>query len=253
MPSCSMVLAKGFLMLVLVVVLAILIRPAPRTGLSISRQPLPASLVQETDYYTDQLGWIADPPTLLAGMENFYLRTGVQPYLFLLAPSPDGPDITPEGLAGYADGLYDTLFEDEGHFLVVYSEVDGEYSVGYTVGSDAALLLDQEALAVFQQNFERLYTSDLGDEAFFAAVFSDTAAEIMAAQELPDSYDLWDSPVWNLALATGICAVLWGIWRWLRRRKAKKEAEARRLEQMLNTPLETFGEGKAEELAEKYE
>ena len=63
---------------------------------TVAREPLPAGLVQETGYCTDELGWISNRTTLERGMKHFYRATGVHPYLYLTgringsdAPSQD--------------------------------------------------------------------------------------------------------------------------------------------------------------------
>ena len=63
---------------------------------TIQREALPAGAVNETDYYTDECGWISNTSQLTDGMKTFYRLTGVQPYLYIAnevdgsnRPSPD--------------------------------------------------------------------------------------------------------------------------------------------------------------------
>ncbi|MDY6095165.1 MAG: hypothetical protein SPI26_02915, partial [Oscillospiraceae bacterium] len=51
------------------------------TASTVQREALSAGAVNETAYYTDELGWIGNRTKLEAGMKNFYKETGVQPYL----------------------------------------------------------------------------------------------------------------------------------------------------------------------------
>ena len=53
------------------------------TASTTEREALPAGSVEETGYYTDELGWISNPSALTSGMRSFYEETGVQPYLYI--------------------------------------------------------------------------------------------------------------------------------------------------------------------------
>ena len=53
------------------------------TKSTIAREPLPKGSVNETDYYTDELGWIHNPSQLVIGLKNFYNKTGVQPHVYI--------------------------------------------------------------------------------------------------------------------------------------------------------------------------
>ena len=44
---------------------------------TVEREPLPSSAVTETEYYTDEPGWISNQNELLSGMKSFYQQTGV--------------------------------------------------------------------------------------------------------------------------------------------------------------------------------
>ena len=54
-----------------------------------------------------------------------------------------------------------------------------------------------------------------------------------------------------IVMGVGAALVLGFVW-WSRAKK-QKEIEAKRTEELLNTPLEKFGDTEAEELARKYE
>lgn len=49
------------------------------TKSSVDRQSLPAGSVNETEYYTDELGWINNQTKMEDGLKYFYRKTGVQP------------------------------------------------------------------------------------------------------------------------------------------------------------------------------
>ena len=123
---------------------------------TVERQALPAGSVTETAYYTDEDGsWISDARTLEEGMRQFYMDTGVQPYLYIL---PNGTTTSTSELSSLAEQLYDELFQDEAHFLLVFCDSGyGGYNCGYTVGSQAKTIMDSEALDIFADYLDRYY------------------------------------------------------------------------------------------------
>ena len=211
---------------------------------TVAREPLPAGSVQETEYYTDELGWILNEKQLLSGMKDFYRQTGVQPYLYLAERVDGSSTPSPQEVGDYAARLYDQLFDDEAHFLLVYQECDGLYTAGYAAGSQAKSVMDDEAVGILRDYLDRYYTSDYSDEEYFGKVFADTASRIMTVTKSP-----WPVVVGILG-AAGLAVVLY---LWWKKAQAQKELDRKRTEELLNTPLESFGDTAAEELAEKYQ
>lgn len=219
---------------------------------TVEREPLPIDSVNETDYYTDQLGWIVDRGELVSGMRNFYRRTGVQPYLYLTGTVDGSTSPTAQELGDYAARLYDRLFTDEAHFLVVYQEFDGSYAVGYTVGSQAQTILDGEALGIFRDYLDRYYyESDLSDEEYFGMVFQKTGERIMTVTRSP-----WPivAGIFGLVLLAAV------LFLWWKQRTEQKNKRAQQIQELLETPPTTFGSDRdgngrddAEDLAEKYQ
>ena len=147
--------------------------------------------------------------------------------------------------------LYDELFQDEGHFLLVYQEAWGNYMVGYTAGTQAKSIMDDEAVGILRDYLDRYNTSDLSDEEYFSTVFQKTGERIMTVTKSP----------WPVAAALlGAAALAAVLYLWWKKSKEKKEKEREQLQEMLNTPLTTFGNDQdgngrddAEDLAEKYQ
>ena len=212
---------------------------------TVEREPLPAGAVVETDYYTDEPGWISDASELTSGMRDFYQQTGIQPYLYI-ATQVDGTN-TPSvsQCQAYAEQLYDTLFTDEAHFLLVFCDNgNGGYTCGYTAGSQTKTVLDDEALGIFADYLDRYYSSDMGDEEFFSTVYAKTAQRIMTVTKSPVPIII------GMVIALAIVIVLFVWWK---KAKEQKNKEAKQMEDILNTPLEQFGDDEAEELAKKYQ
>ena len=207
------------------------------------RERLPASAVTETGYYTDEGGWFSNRSQLESGMRQFYQETGVQPYLYLL---PNGSVTSTTELTAMAEELYPQLFTDEGHFLLVFCDNGaGSYNCGYTVGSQAKTVMDDEAIAILADYLDRYYNDySISEGEIFSKAFADTGERIMTVTKSP-------LPVITVCAAVVVVAVL--IFITLKKRREQREREQKRAEEILKTPLEKFGDQEIEDLADKYE
>ncbi len=145
------------------------------------RIPLSTDRVVETSYYHDDLGWIEEPKSLLDGMRLFYSKTGIQPYLGFVKPV--SATNTDEECNAYTEQLYDQLFEDEGHLLLIYVENLDPDELGYLAyvcGSDAVSIMDDEAIDTLYQYVDQYwFNEDYTTEQVFAYALQDTAMDIM--------------------------------------------------------------------------
>lgn len=213
------------------------------------REKLPSDAVTPTDYYTDADGdWVHSASRLTEGLEEFYDRTGVQPYVYIL---PNGETTSTEELAARAEELYPQLFSDEGHLLLVFCDAgDGTFNCGYTVGTAASAVMDSEALDVLADELSYAYDNASTDEGVFSDAFSRTAERIMSASEGEQARERAVPIVVGAAVAVVVAG---GAVYLVRRRRAAEAEEKRRMEDILSTPLEKFGDKEVEDLADKYE
>ena len=179
------------------------------------------------------------------GRGSFFKRcaeTGVQPYVYIL---PNGTSTSESELAARAEELYDELFTDEAHFLLVFcDDGQGSYTCGYAVGSAAKTIMDDEAIGILADYLDRNYQDlSLSEEEIFADTFAQTAERIM---------HVTTSPVVYIAGAAAVVAIVALVIYLVRRRSQERAAERAHVEEMLNTPLETFGDQKLDDLEEKY-
>jgi len=217
------------------------------TTSTVQREPLPKGSVNETGYYTDKLGWIKSGTTLESGMKHFYDKTGVQPYLYLTDNVNGSNSPTQAELQTYAEGLYNQLFTDKSHLLLVFFEYNSnsQYMDYYVVGSQAKQVVDSEAGNILLDYIDRYYyDKSFNEDQFFSKSFSDAADRMMTVTKSP-----W-IPVF---IVLGVAAVLLIGFFWWSNAKKQKDLEAKRREELLKTPLEKFGDTEAEELAKKYE
>lgn len=211
---------------------------------SVERVALPPGSVNETKYYTDQIGWINNETKLVNGLKHFYKETGVQPYLYLTDTVNGSHFPTEIELESFAKNLYDELFTDEAHLLLVFFEYEGRYMDWYIAGTQAKSVIDTEAGNILLDYIDRYYYEEsLGDEEFFSKSFVDAADRIMKVTR---------SPWITVFIVIGIVVIVVILFAWWKKSKEQKNLEAKRREEMLKTPLDRFGDTEAEDLLKKY-
>jgi hypothetical protein len=175
------------------------------------REPIEEGLVNETAYYEDELEWIRDPIELEDGLKYFYDETNIQPFVYITDNVDGDPNPTPDEIDAFANNLYDELFTDEAHLLLVHFEnydfYDYEFSYHLVTGSQAKVLMDTEAENILYDYLDYHYTRDISEEAFFSEAFKDTADRIMTVTRSP-----W-IPVLIVIGAAVIIYLLFNWWR----------------------------------------
>ena len=210
---------------------------------TIRRTKLESGVVHETGYYTDELGWISKSSTLTKGMRNFYKRTGVQPYLYITDTILGTHYPSNDQLDRFAAETYDALFTDEGHLLLIFFEYDSQYTTWYIVGKAAGTVVDSEAADILLDYIDRYYFSDLNDEEMFSKAFDEASKRMMTITVSPWVY----VGVTFLVLVILIVALIW----WAIAKRKKREEEER-MQEILNTPLETYADAELKAREEKY-
>ena len=143
---------------------------------TVQREALPADKCQAVDkWYQDDWGdWIdesGEEASLKAGLQHFYEKTGVQPYLWIMGE--EGKDYMSEGsVEELAEEKYKELFgNDEGHLLVIFREYPNEssnYIVTATPGHDAETqVMDGQAREIL---LKQLSTKQLATIVIVAVV-----------------------------------------------------------------------------------
>lgn len=216
------------------------------TPSTVAREPLAAGAVITTDYYTDELDWIRSGSQLQKGMKHFYKETGVQPYLYI-TDTVNGKNLpTSSDMEAYAAQLYDELFEDEGHFLLLFHEYNpSEYNMWYTAGAQAKTVMDNEACDILMDYVDKYYYSDLSEDEMFSKAFDEAADRIMTVTK---------SPLPGIIIAVCVVIGLVIAFSWWKKAKAQKNLEAEQTERLLNADLHTFGssDSSTSSLEDKY-
>ncbi|MBG9982940.1 hypothetical protein HZY86_07570 [Aerococcaceae bacterium DSM 111020] len=217
------------------------------TASTVEREPLPAGSVNETDYYTDHANWIDNPGVIEEGLKYFYQKTGVQPHVYITDNINGDTHASSEDVGAFAQEQYDELFTDEGHFLLMFYEPPSgtEYFSYYVTGTAAEQVVDQEAANIILDYVDRYYyDTELNEDQFFAKAFRDAADRMM---------EVTTSPWIPVFMVLGVGVILALLYYWWKKRKEQEAIEAKRTEEILNTPLDTFGtEDVDEALIRKY-
>lgn len=149
----------------------------------IKRVKLGAEACIRTDgMIKDTLEWLSDIKTVEKAMNQFYKKTGVQPYLYICNKiEGKGGEITDEEAQSFGQSLYDSMYQDEGHMIFIFMEyADSEYATFLYTGAEADQVMDADAREIFLDCADEFYTdSTLNDEEYFAKIFRESAKEIM--------------------------------------------------------------------------
>lgn len=210
---------------------------------TVERTALPAGSVNETGYFTDEDGdWIHDPAKLERGLRHFYEETGVQPYVYIL---PNGSVRSYQELQSIAQKKYDELFTDQAHFVLVFcDDGNGRFNAAYWAGAMTGSVLDDEAINIFKAYLSQNYDDmSLSEEEIFSDAFADTADRIMTVTPSP-------LPIIAVCAAVIIVAVV--VFLIVRNRRLAKQREAERMQEILNTPLESLADAELADLEKKY-
>lgn len=207
------------------------------------------------DWYTDELGWLGrNNHTLIEGLETFYQKTGVQPYVYLAAYDGSDQYLDTDWCAEQAELYYSELFTDEGHFLWVYFACDNDSpdwmdgSFYYIIGKDAEIVLDEEAKEIFESRLQYYYDdTSLDVDEFLAQAFASSGKAIMSGP-IHIRYVV----IIIVAIVAVVVIIIIGF-HWWKKKKQQKNKEQEDLERMLNTPLETFGNTETDDLKKKYD
>lgn len=219
------------------------------TPSTVEREPLSMGSVVMTDFYTDELDWIRSGTKLEKGMRQFLKKTGVQPYLYITDTVNGTVNPSSSDMEEYAAELYDDLFTDEGHFLLLFHEYNssGNYNMWYTCGAQAKTVMDKEACDILMDYVDKYYYSDLSEDELFSKAFEESADRIMTVAK---------SPMPTIIISIVVVVGIFIAFSWWKKAKAQKNLEAEQMERILNADLHTMSGqssgSSADDLESKY-
>lgn len=212
-------------------------------------------IVSKTDWYEDKIGWIESKNVLISGLEDFYKKTGIQPYVLFVPYSAEywnGSDINATKADAYLEKIYSQKFKDEGHFIFAYfqckndskTEMDGSFR--YMSGYSADTIMDNEAINILWGYFEKnYYNTSLTMERMISNTFSETADAIMSKPT-----NGWDFVI-VLVVSIVVILVIVFAYKIIKSKHQREKEKEEYTEKILEKPLETFGTDTSE-LENKY-
>lgn len=193
---------------------------------TIEREAIEEGLVNETEYYEDKLNWIKNPSQLEEGLKYFYDKTNIQPFIYITDNINGDQNPSPDAIDNFSSELYDRLFTDEAHLLLLhfenYEQYQYEYSYHTVYGSQAKVLMDNEAEDILFDYLDYHYGRDsnkVSEEQFFSEAFKDTADRIMSVTRSP-----WIPAILVIAVAI-ILIILFNWWKSLLKKKKEIDPE----------------------------
>ena len=198
-------------------------------------------------YFDDNFYEDINGKTLEKGLKDFYEKTGVKPYLFLTS-SVDIADSF-DTITDVAQAAYEQFLgkENGGHIVLAWYETEDEdYYADFWIGSQAQEVMDDDAINVLQRYIVKCYDDQSSYPTYsdlFSAAFSKAADDIMA-----------DNTSTGAGIAVEVFLILLvGAGLFILIRKEKKLEQDKIDAQILNAPLQTFGDTEAAAAAKKYE
>jgi len=192
-------------------------------------------------YATDEINGASGVRLTENACEDFYDTVGV-PIYFYTEENYEGSDEV-----AYAEALYDKLFQDENHMLMVYCDNLDIWS--WCVGSYVPSLVNPDDLLDEIENYWYDYSLSY-DEVL--------AKGVKAYQRNLTGSDSEGTGFFTglLFLAGGIIVVV-AVYTYISKGKEAKryeeEAQKLRTDLILSKPLETFGNQEVEDLKDKYD
>lgn len=219
-------------MLIAALILSVLIAGATSTHdnlqSSYNREPIATGVPYNNNCIIDELGWFDNTAKTSKRLQEFYNKTGVQPFIYLRAYDPDlWSDADKEQ---YAQDWYEANIDNESTFLYMYfAEYDQDGEVGfmaYVNGKQVSSVMDAEAVNIFWDYLDNAWYKDSSTDDMFVSVFSSTANKIMTKSTT--GADVMNSIVVVLGVLVLIVGVL-KIMQTRRKHESERNAETERI------------------------
>ena len=186
------------------------------------------------------------------GFSEFYNKTGVFPYLYVVDSYGDSGSFDT-----YEERVYDDLFGDcPGNLLFVFISNDLTYYIAAGTGT-GSVVNDKTVPYVIQSKLTNCWNNSRydGDLAkIYGAALSSSATQLMKEAETKKlASNNFKVIMIVLISAIGFVVVLLIIMHWWKKRKQVQKEEDERLQKILAQPLSTFGEQAIHDLGKKYE
>lgn len=239
----------------IIIIIAIISSVDPNQIKNTTQREKITGVVNKTDWYEDNIGWVGNKNTLISGLEDFYNKTGIQPYVVLIPYSQEywnGSSIHATKADEYLESVYNSKFTDEAHFIFAYfecandskKEMNGEFR--YLSGYSADTIMNNEAIDILWGYFEtNYYNTSLSMEKMISNTFSQTAETIMSKPT-----NVWDFVIVAIVVI-GIVVAIVVVYKILKNKHKREKEKEEYTKEILSKPLETFGTDTSD-LEDKY-
>ncbi|MDO5559893.1 MAG: TPM domain-containing protein [Oscillospiraceae bacterium] len=170
----------------------------------------------ESTHISDGAGVIDNDTQLEKTLKNFESTTGICPYIITVSDSDWDQDYG--YLEDYAYTLYLENFDDEQHFLIVYSEPDNvifdnfaDWSWEGIQGDDTDPIITEEHFSKFQRDLQKYLTKDdVSVTDAFNTAFSDSLVYMMSGDtDKINSYIMICMGVfWGMIMLSVVCSAV---------------------------------------------
>ena len=186
------------------------------------------------------------------GFSEFYNKTGVFPYLYVVDKYGNSGSFDT-----YEERVYDDLFGDcPGNLLFVFISEDLTYYIAAGTGT-GSVINDKTVPYVIQSKLTNCWNNSRydGDLAkIYGAALSSSATQLMKEAETTKlASNNFKTIMIVLISAIGVIVVLLIIMHWWKKKKQAQKEEDERLQKILAQPLSTFGDQAIQDLGKKYE
>lgn len=236
------------MIVIAVIVINTLMSSGSSTKSTIQREPLTGTTF-DNNCIVDEIGWFDNVSSTERRLQEFWKKTGVQPYIVLRNYDPS---LTTDALKEeWAQGYYDHNIEDEDTFLYVYfAEEDVDNDVGYMAyvnGKHVSSVMDAEAVEIFWGYIDKYWYSDMSTDDMFVKTFTQTAKTIMRVSTT------WLDMAVILVIVLGAVTLVVILFVWWRSKVKRDADKAKETERILNTPIDKLGDTSADDLTSKYD
>lgn len=199
-----------------------------------NREKVQTGVAFNNNCIVDEIGWIDNMSKTEKRLQNFYNKTGIQPYVVF--HKYDESLKTESDKEAYANKYYEENVDNEGTFLFMYfAEQATDDDVGYMCyvnGKQVTSVMDSEAVDIFWAYIDEYWATDMSTDDMIVKTFDSTAKRIM--DRSTTGADVAKYAVVLVIICVGGSVVI----RMLRMKFKRDKEKAEETERILKTPLD---------------
>lgn len=199
-----------------------------------NREKVQTGVAFNNNCIVDEIGWIDNLSKTEKRLQNFYNKTGIQPYVVF--HKYDDSLKTESDKEAYANKYYEENIDNEGTFLFMYfAEQATDDDVGYMCyvnGKQVTSVMDSEAVDIFWAYIDEYWATDMSTDDVIVKTFDSTAKRIM--DKSTTGADVAKYAVVLVIICVGGFVVI----RMLRMKFKRDKEKAEETERILKTPLD---------------